>query len=597
MKKGKAVATDLVSNELIKATSDIITPFLVALFNKLLDLEIYPEDWSLGIILPLFKSGDISDVNCYRGITINSCLSKLFMLLLNNRLQSFCDLRKIIHFNQIGFCKDFRAADHVFTLKTLVDQAFQSKESLYVCFVDFKKAYDSVWRDGLFHKLLSNGVSPKFVRLLRNIYKSSSLAIKMTEGRSSTFPSNVGLKQGCNLSPLLFNVFINDFLTETSLHFSHSPFLNDIPVNALMYADDLVLISKTKDGLQNLLNTLHNFTESWFLRINKSKTKTMCFSRVNCEPLKNIKFGSDFINSTESYCYLGTTFTDNGSLNSAAKILHDKSIKAMYGLLGKVNKHKSCDPKLLMQLFDKTILPVATYNSEVWGPLCLPVNQNNNDFLNVSSSKNPVEDVQVKFCKRVLGISDRTSANWAVLSECGRLPTITLIISKMITYWYHLSTTSSPLLKAALETNVRLATKGYKSWFSYVHRCMKILSIDHILYTSDIVEARLLSQKSKILVKNLASDNWTRLHAKMSDECTKLDLYCKLKQSSLMSPHLTAPLSPKQKSAITKFRIRASNLPIVTGRFLDIPRADRLCTLCCSGVGSEAHYFLSCRFQ
>ena len=122
----------------------------------------------------------------------------------------------------------------MFTLKTLVDQAFQSKESLYVCFVDFKKAYDSVWRDGLFHKLLSNGVSPKFVRLLRNIYKSSSLAIKLTEGRSSIFPSNVGLKQGCNLSPLLFNIFINDFLTETSLHFSYSPFLSDIPVNALM---------------------------------------------------------------------------------------------------------------------------------------------------------------------------------------------------------------------------------------------------------------------------------------------------------------------------------------------------------------------------
>ena len=115
----------------------------------------------------------------------------------------------------------------------------------------------------------------------------------------------------------------------------------------------------------------------------------------------------------------------------------------------------------------------------------------------------------------------------------------------MITYWYHLSTTSSPLLKAALDTNVRLATNGYKSWFSYVHRCMKLLNIDHILYTSDIVEARLLSQKSKILVKNLASDNWTRLHAKMSDECTKLDLYCKLKKSSLMSHHLTAPLSQK----------------------------------------------------
>ena len=333
LKKGKAVAADLLSNELIKATSDIITPFLVALFNKLMDLEVYPEEWSLGIILPLFKSGDIADVNCYRGITINSCLSKLFMLLLNNRLQSFCDRHGIIHYNQIGFRKDFRPADHVFTLKTVVDQAFQSKTSLYTCFVDFKKAYDTVWRDGLFHKLLASGAGPKFVRMLRNIYSSSLLAVKMPGGRSSIFPSNVGLKQGCNMSPLLFNLFVNDFLAEISMPFTHSPFLKDVPVNGLMYADDLVLISNSRDGLQNLLDILHDFTESWFLKVNKSKTKTMCFSRVKCDPLGQLRFGPDLIESTKSYCYLGTTITENGSLNEAAHILHDKSIKAMYGLL------------------------------------------------------------------------------------------------------------------------------------------------------------------------------------------------------------------------------------------------------------------------
>ena len=137
----------------------------------------------------------------------------------------------------------------------------------------------------------------------------------------------------------------------------------------------------------------------------------MCFSRVKCDPLGQLKFGADLIESTKSYCYFGTTITENGSLNEAAHILHDKSIKAMYGLLGKVNKHSSCSPSLLLQLFDKTILPIALYNSEVWGPLCFPVNTSNNDFLNVSTSKNPVDDVQVKFCKRILGVNDRSSAN------------------------------------------------------------------------------------------------------------------------------------------------------------------------------------------
>ena len=96
LKKGKAVASDLISNDIIIATAEIITPFLVALFNKIIKYEITPEDWALGIIIPLFKSGDVSDTNCYRGITINSCLSKLFMLLMNIRLQNFCNQHGII---------------------------------------------------------------------------------------------------------------------------------------------------------------------------------------------------------------------------------------------------------------------------------------------------------------------------------------------------------------------------------------------------------------------------------------------------------------------------------------------------------------------
>ena len=402
LKSGKAVATDNISNEIIKASKDIIAPFIVSLFNKIIEHEIFPEAWALGLILPLFKSGDTLDVNCYRGITINSCLSKLFMLILNNRLQSFCDQKNVIRFNQIGFRKSFRSADHIFTLKTLIDQSFDDGEPLHVCFVDFKKAYDSVWRDGLFLKLLDIDANPKFVRLLKNIYSSSSLAVKIPGGRSTIFPSNVGLKQGCNLSPLLFNIFINDFLTQTSIPFTHSPLLKDIPINALMYADDLVLMSKSEDGLQNLLDMLQNFTESWFLQVNKTKTKCVHFSKTKFTPKKQFKFGTDHIESTESYCYLGVTFTQNGSLNEASRVLHSKSLRAMYGLLRKVHKHKSCNPNILLELFDKTILPIALYGSEIWGTMCLPYNPRNNDLLNIKSSKNLVEDLQYRFCKRIL---------------------------------------------------------------------------------------------------------------------------------------------------------------------------------------------------
>ena len=174
LKSGKASAYDIVDNDLIKATASSISPILCDIFNRILTLEYVPILWGTSIIIPLFKSGEVFDPNNYRGISISSCISKLFTLLMNNLLNAFFDTNNTNHFNQLGFRKGFRPADHVFTLKTLIDQTFYNKEDLFVCFVDFKKAYDTVWRNGLYLKLLKNGVSKKFVRILMNMYSSLS---------------------------------------------------------------------------------------------------------------------------------------------------------------------------------------------------------------------------------------------------------------------------------------------------------------------------------------------------------------------------------------------------------------------------------------
>ena len=165
----------------------------------------------------------------------------------------------------------------------------------------------------------------------------------------------------------------------------------------------------TESGLQELVNILHKFTETWSLQVNKAKTKCVHFSKTKYTPLTQIRFGENPLESVESYCYLGTIFTKNGSLNEAGKTLHDKAIKAMYGLLRKVNKHKSCSPSTMFHLFETMVQPIALYNSEIWGTICFPINPKNNDFFDISSQKNLVEDLQVKFCKRILGTRDLTS--------------------------------------------------------------------------------------------------------------------------------------------------------------------------------------------
>ena len=98
-----------------------------------------------------------------------------------------CDSKELIKYNQVGFRRGLRTSDHIFTLKTLIDQSFNKKEKLYACFVDFRKAYDTVWRKGLFMKLLESGISGKFVRLIQNMYSRLELCVSLNNGLSSPF--------------------------------------------------------------------------------------------------------------------------------------------------------------------------------------------------------------------------------------------------------------------------------------------------------------------------------------------------------------------------------------------------------------------------
>ena len=122
LKSKKASDNNSISNEMIKASLPSLSSFLVTLFNKILQSQIYPEEWSSGIIIPLPKSGEIENPDNYRGIAINSCLSKLFDLLLNNRLVCLINEKNILKNKQIGFRKGFRTADHALTIKTLMDK-------------------------------------------------------------------------------------------------------------------------------------------------------------------------------------------------------------------------------------------------------------------------------------------------------------------------------------------------------------------------------------------------------------------------------------------------------------------------------------------
>ena len=128
---------------------------------------------------------------------------------------------------------------------------------LFSCFVDFKKAFDSVPRDLLLNKLLNFGINGKFFNIVRGIYTNDQACIKMNNVRCPAFGINLGVRQGCVLSPLLFNIFLCD-LAKTLQELENAPDVDGVGINSLFWADDLVL-SENEEGLQHMITILEKY--------------------------------------------------------------------------------------------------------------------------------------------------------------------------------------------------------------------------------------------------------------------------------------------------------------------------------------------------
>ena len=258
---------------MIRTSFDTLGKAYAKLFNLALTVGEVPNIWCKGLITPVFKNGDAFNPENYRPICVLSCLCKFFTNALNIRLSESTKRCKIIDHVQIGFSENHRTTDHIFTLKSIIfkNVSNSTRGKVYSCFVDFKKAFDTVWHEGLFQKLLEVNGKGNFLKLIQSLYKKWTCAVKINNCRTDFFSCKKGVRQGCPISPILFNLYINDLLNDLNEYSFDSVHLSaKLQITWLAYADDIILISKSALGLQNLLNCLHKFCEKWKVKVNQN---------------------------------------------------------------------------------------------------------------------------------------------------------------------------------------------------------------------------------------------------------------------------------------------------------------------------------------
>ena len=590
LKNKKAAGLDKLTSEFLKASPAAVQQLILKLLNLIYSAHVVPKDKCLGIITPLHKEGPKEDPDNYRGICISSALTKLLGTMMNIRLNDFIEENQILNKEQIGFTAKNRCPDHIFTLRSVVNKYVEDqKGKVYACFIDFRKAFDTVWHDGLFHKLQEIGISGHFLETLRNIYKNTKCAVKLDNKLTQFFQCKKGVRQGDPLSPTLFNVFLNDLFKELRDGNCDPVSLdNTDPFNGLAYADDIVLLSTSKEGLQKALDITEKYCEKWRLTVNHTKTKSMIFSRGNQRIQTTFKINGVELENVKEFKYLGITIHKKCcSFTPTLKYFKIKATRALYALRTKININ-NLPLKVALKLFDAIIKPILLYGSEVWEP-----------FLNQDDTKwdqNEVEKTYTQFLKQILGVN-RSTTTAMVRGELCRHSLQEEILRRNINYAVYLQQKEGrPYAKQAFQYEMQRNSKI--TFFTTMDRHISDLNQEDgfflpIPHANPYESINQLSQdKQKLLTHNIFHKRWKE----KIEESTKADTYRIFKQEMKFEEYLYHD-NRKMRVSMSKLRLSDHKLMIETGRHRrpPIPRPDRKCHMCADTVEDETHFLTACK--
>ena len=576
LKSKKSPGFDRLTNEMLKCTNVQGIKMLTLLFNKILKSGIFQVCWNYGLIKLINKGMDVYDPNNYRGITLNSCLGKLFCTILYNRLVPVLEDKNIL-------------TDHIFLLTSILKKYTTKNNKLFTCFVDFSKAFDSIWREALIKKLGDIGIHGTFLQILTSMYSSTTNSLIYKNNLTPIFVSDIGVKQGDCLSAILFLLYINDLPSFLRFEGSDPIKIGNSSINCLKYADDLTLMSTSAAGLLKCIDQLAIYCEKWKLQVNFKKTKIMIFNKTGALIKKyRFLFNSTALESTNEYKYLGFLFSNSTSTEKGISNLINQAQKAWFSIKYYLSSSKQKTIKTYLTLFDTQIKPIILYACEAWSESI----KGNIDEITLLT-KNKLEKFQIKIFKGLLGVS-RTTSNISLLLELGRYPITSNMHYQSIKYFGRLSSLKDDrLLHEAYNWEKENMQTGGKGFISYIVNTLNKIGMANIwieqfeyeknrLLNKPIINKNILKRFHDIAAQNMLAN---------IQHNNKLHFLNSLKEDYNMENYLKIN-DYENRKAISKLRTSSHHLRIETGRWANVAREHRICIHCGQNTVEDEYHFL-----
>jgi hypothetical protein len=380
LKSNKASGADEIRAELFKAGGEVIEVWLSRLLRLIWIQRKVPEEWLRAIIIPLFKKGARNKCENWRGISLLCIACKILAQVILTRVVNIVD--KHLDEAQAGFRKGRGCVDQIFCLRSIAEKTRDKCLQLWLCFIDLKAAYDTVNREGLWKILGEYGISKHLIELIEAMYQGTVAQVKMDNELSQEFKIKTGLRQGCLLSPCLFNIYM-DYVVKITLKDlmdmgvkikyrmpdgrsrDGTLVAGEEMVSILMYADDIVIMCQDAAVLQLALEKLEKITQEWGLTISVSKTKAMVMQQEKSVE-QQLKIREEKIEPVDGFTYLGSFFSDQVSCELEIRRRIGFATGKFFSLNSTVWKQRGLGLKTKIRIYSATVISLLLYGAETW---------------------------------------------------------------------------------------------------------------------------------------------------------------------------------------------------------------------------------------
>ena len=429
MKGGKAPGMDGVDAEFMKVGGDVMIEWLERLFNVCWREGRVPQEWREACIVPIYKGkGEKNECANYRGISLLSIPGKLYGRVIIERVIE-CTEEQLSE-EQGGFRRGRGCVDQVFALRSIVEKYLEKKREVYVAFMDLEKAYDRVDREAMWRVLQMYGVNGRLIEAIKGFYLESKCCVRVDGKESDMFDVKVGLRQGCVMSPWLFNLYmdgvvreVNARVCERGVELVNVGEVNQrMEVEQLLFADDAALVADSKEKLVRLIREFERVCNRRKLKINVGKSKVMrCSALGGNEPL-NISLNGELLEEVNEFKYLGSMVASGGGMDAEVRERLSAGGKVMGGLAS-MWKCRGMSIEAKMCMWESIVVPTVLYGSESW--------------VLSAEERHRVNVFDMRCLRRVLGVSvmDRVR-NVDIRRVCGNKMSLTDRADRNMLKWF-----------------------------------------------------------------------------------------------------------------------------------------------------------------